>query len=62
MFDASVLAAASSALAAPQEHWGNLSYQMQFGLDCEQGFLMLDTSYHLIQQLARDNDILPAEI
>ena len=60
MFDAKMIAAASTALASPQEHWRNISYQMQFGLDCEQGFLMLDTSYHLIQQLARDS-ILSAE-
>ena len=37
------------------------SYQMQFGLDCEQGFLMLDTSYHLIQKLAKDNNVIPRE-
>jgi len=57
MLDSTISAA--SVLAAPKELWGSLSYQMQFVLDCEQGFLMLDTSYHLIKELARDNSSPP---
>ena len=39
-----------TAVPASQDkhHYWNPSYEMHFGLDSEQGFLMLDTSLHLI--------------
>ena len=34
--------------------WSNVSVPFQFGLNCDQGFLMLDTSYRLFAYLRRD--------
>ena len=42
----------TASMIDPAASW---KYQVQLGMNCEQGFLLLDTSYHLARQISGES-------